>query len=595
MDESVSSQVVVFGTLAGCLVLFITSFIRYDLVAMSALLFLTFWGIIPSEKSFSGFANPAVITVVAVLILSKALENAGLVSLIGSWVAKVGQRPMLQVAVLTSLVAFLSAFINNVGALALLMPVAIQLARKSKRSPSYLLMPMAFGSLLGGMTTLIGTPPNLIISDFRRQTGGTSFSMFDFSPVGLGIALLGIVFISLFGWRLVPKRQSGADKNNLFNIEDYLSEVIVPDDSEWVDQQLIQLMDKQDELLVLALLRGKSKFSAPSPYLTLKGGDILILRADSESLSQFVEQHKLVLSGDKELPQDTLNFDEVSVIEAVVTRFSPAEKRTARDLNLRTRFSSNLLAIARRGQTFQRRLSDEKLRVGDVLLLQMPHEARADILNSLGLLPLAERDLKLAKPRRLIFTLVIFIAALCLSAFGIFPSAVTFSGAALLLVLSPVISLREAYAAIDWSIVVLLGAMIPVGEALETTGGAQRIAEFLLASTSALSPTIILGLVLLMAMFLSDVINNAAAAIVMAPIGISLANGLGVSADAFLLAIAIGASCAFLTPIGHQSNTLVMGPGGYRFGDYWRMGLVLELLILLAAIPLLRFFWPFDV
>ncbi|MCB0197600.1 MAG: SLC13 family permease [Anaerolineae bacterium] len=588
-----ADQIIVFATLLGALFLFVTGFIRYDIVAMLALVVLTLLGIIPAEDAFLGFANPAVITVGAVLVLSRSLENAGVVDIIGRWVARVGSRPVLQVSALTGLVTCFSAFINNVGALALLMPVAIQLARRSKRSPSYLLMPMAFGSLLGGMTTLIGTPPNLIIADFRRQAMGEPFRMFDYSPVGVGVALVGVLFIVLIGWRLVPRRRGQASRESLFDISDYLSELIITNDSDLVGTAIKDIPFSHGEMLIVALIRGETRFSAPSKYMTLRADDILIVRAGSEAISDMVKNHNLRLSGDNDKVERSLSTQEISLVEAVVTRYARAEKRTARDLSLRDRYQTNLIALARRGQAFEGRLSDEQFRTGDVLLLQMPYEGRSDILSNLGLLPLAERDIKIGKPQRLILTLSIFTIAIVLSAFSIYPAAVAFSAAAIALILSNVIRIREAYASIDWSIIVLLGAMIPVGQALETTGGATRIAELLLQTTGDISPPIILGLVLLVTMFLSDVINNAAAAIVMAPVGIHLANGLGVSIDPFLLAIAIGASCAFLTPIGHQSNTLVMGPGGYYFSDYWRMGLLLELLILVVSVPLLCFFWPF--
>ncbi|MCB0163039.1 MAG: SLC13 family permease [Anaerolineae bacterium] len=588
-----ADPLIVYATLLGALILFITGTIRYDLVALLALMLLTLAGIIPAEDAFLGFANPAVITVAAVLVLSRSLENAGLVDIIGGWVSRVGSSPTTQVSALTGLVTLLSAFINNVGALALLLPVAIRLARQSKRSPSYLLMPMAFGSLLGGMTTLIGTPPNLIIANFRRQAIGEPFQMFDFSPVGLGVALTGVLFIALIGWRLVPQRRGQSSREMLFHIDDYLSEFVIPEDSDLASSTIRDIPNNHGDFIIVAVLRGDARFSAPSKYLTLKAGDILIIRAGSEAIADFAKTHHLTLIGDKIPAEGALTTKEVGLVEAVVTRYARAERRTARDLSLRNRFQTNLLALARRGRAFEGRLNDERFRAGDVLLLQMPYEGRSDTLSALGLLPLADRDIKLGQPRRLIGTLSIFIIAIVLSALGIFPSAVAFMAAAVLLILSAVISLREAYASIDWSIIVLLGAMIPVGQALETTGGAAQIAELLLRTAGNLSPILILALVLFVTMCLSDVINNAAAAIVMAPVAINLANGLGVSVDPFLLGIAIGASCAFLTPIGHQSNTLVMGLGGYYFGDYWRMGLILELLVLLVSVLLLPVFWPF--
>lgn len=585
-------QMVVFGTLIGALILFVSNRIRYDVVALLALMVLALIGIIPPDKVFSGFANPAVITVAAVLVLSRALEKAGFVDIVGVWVAMVGRNPTLQVAILTGLVTLLSAFINNVGALALLLPVAIRVARRHRRSPSYLLMPMAFGSLLGGMTTLIGTPPNLIIADFRRTTLGQEFTMFDFSPVAVGVAFVGVAFISLIGWRIVPNRPGQNSREKLFHIKEYLSEIAIPWDSPLVGKSIEDLPNTEEDIIVVALIRDDEHITAPNKYMSLRARDVLIIRADSESITRFVKLYNVKLSGKVHPSTHQLESSKTSLVEAVVTRFSIAEHRTARNLALRDRFRTNLLAIARRGEALQGRLSDERFRPGDVLLLQMPDSAQTNILSALGLLPLGVRPFDLGDSPRLLLALLIFAAGVTLAALGIYPSAVAFTAAVLLMILLSVIRLQEAYASVDWSIIILLGAMIPVGQALETTGGATLIAHSILQAASSLSPIFVLGLLLAGTMLLSAVINNAAAAIVMAPVAIQVANGIGASADPFLLAIAIGASCAFLTPIGHQSNTIVMGPGGYHFGDYWRLGILLELIVLVVSLPLLYFFWP---
>ena len=584
-------QSLVFATLGMTLVLFVTGSIRYDLVALLALLFLTVIGIIPAEEAFLGFGNPAVVTVAAVLVISRSLENAGLVAIIGEHVAKVGSNITAQVAALTLLVTVLSAFINNVGALALMMPVAIQLARKHERSPSFLLMPMAFGSLLGGMSTLIGTPPNLIISDFRRSVTGEPFSMFDFSYVGAIVAAAGLVFIALIGWRMVPRRRGHGSRRDLFKIEDYLSEVVIGEASPLIGNSIRDSFDDDSDIVIAGLVREKNRLGRLSTYVPLRADDVLIVRANPEALAKFIEDNKLTLSGEK-ATEEELASQETCLVEAVVNRYSKSEHRTAKGMRLAARYGVNLLAISRRGRPVEGRLGTARFQSGDILLLQMPEESLAETLGSLGLLPLAERSIKIGRPRRLLLALTVFAAALIASSFGWLPSAVSFSVAVLLLVMTSVIDIKEAYESVDWSIVILLGAMIPVGKSLETTGGAGLIADTLLSTAGGFSPAIILGLVLVTTMFLSDLINNAAAAIVMAPVSISIANGMEASIDPFLLATAIGASCAFLTPIGHQSNTIVMGPGGYRFGDYWKMGIVLELIIAAVSIPLLLYFWP---
>lgn len=585
-------QVIVFTVLAAALTLFIWGRWRYDVVALLALLAVTVTGIIPGEQAFAGFGHPAVITVAAVLVVSRGLRNSGVVDLLAKPLFRVSERPSAQVGALSSLVATLSAFMNNVGALALLLPVAIRMARKHGRSPSLLLMPLAFGSLLGGLITLIGTPPNIIIATFRAGTGSEPFRMFDFAPVGLGVAIAGLLFISLIGWRLVPQRKGASSREELFEIGDYVTEVIVPADSKLVGMRLRDLGSVSDaEVLVIALLRGKRRLNSPSSFEVLRADDVLVVEADSEDLRELVDAAGLKLSGSRKLGEAALEGGEL--MEAVVMADSPIIGQTARSLNLRWRYGVNLLGVARMGSRIHRRLRDIRFQIGDVLLLQGPMETFNTTLSTLGCLPLAGRGLSLGQPRRVELGLIIFGSALLLAAVGLLPIQVAFIGAAVAMLLANIISLREAYESIDWSIIVLLGAMIPVGQALEYSGAAALIAQGTLALSGQLPPVISLLIILVATMFLSDLVNNAAAAVLMAPIAISVAVGLGASADPFLMAVAIGASCAFLTPIGHQSNTLVMGPGGYQFGDYWRMGLLLEVVIVVVSIPLIMLFWPF--
>lgn len=582
-------QLIVFGTLIGALALFIHGRLRYDVVAMLALLVVTITGVIPQDEAFAGFGHPAVITVAGVLVASRGLVNAGGVVVISRWIARAGNSPMMQVIALTPVVVVSSAFMNNVGALALLMPTTIRIARRSGTSPSLLLMPLAFGSLLGGLITLIGTPPNIIIASFRESATGEPFRMFDFTPVGLGIALAGSVFLALIGWRLVPQRQSKGSREELFDIEAYTTEVHVSDASPLVGKRLNEFKNDID-IVVSALLRNKQPIPFPSPYEIIRADDILIVEAGPVELSELIDTYKLDLVG--RASEEQLETSEVSIVEAIVTPQSQIINRTPRSLNLRQRYRVNLLAVSRKGERVKARLSKTRFQAGDVLLLQAYSDALPDVLAALGCLPLAERAIKLAKPRRLAMTVALFAGALILAATGVLPIAVAIVSAAVAMILLGIISLKEAYDSIDWPVIVLLGAMIPVGSALELSGGAQTITDGLLAVGRQAPPVVALAIILIGTMTLSDLINNAAAAVLVAPIALHVAEGLGVSSDPFLMAVAIGASCAFLTPIGHQSNTLVMGPGGYHFGDYWRVGLPLEILIVAVALPLLLIFWP---
>ncbi len=588
-------QIIVFITLILALGLFIWGKWRYDIVAVIALLIVTIAGIVPTEDVFSGFGHPAVITVGAVLILSRALMNSGLVDLISRWMFKLGKNPTIQIVAMTSLVAVFSGFMNNVGALALLLPVAVTMARKSGTPPSLILMPLAFGSLLGGLMTMIGTPPNIIIAMARAETGEIPFRMFDFTPVGFGVAVAGILFISLIGWRLLPKRTGQKSAEDLFHIEDYITEVRVREVSDLVGKRLRdQKIPRDIDVIIIGIVRGKKRLVARAMHEVLLEDDILIVEADSENLQAFVDWGKFTLEGKKVIERAELESDEVSVIEAVVMADSYAVGKHAFGLNLRRKYSINLLAVSRKGERVKTRLGEIRFRAGDVLLLNGPTDTLQESMQSLNWLPLAERNLKIGGERRILASLGIFMSAILIAALGILPIQVSFVGAAVAMVILGLLSLRQIYESIDWSIIVLLGAMIPVGHALESSGGAELIAGQLLRLSGGMSPAVTLLVLLVVTMFLSDVINNAAAAVLMAPIAINLAAGIGASPDPLLMAVALGASCAFLTPIGHQSNTLVMGPGGYHFGDYWKLGLPLEILIVAVGIPLILYFWPFG-
>ena len=588
-----TAQWIIFGTLLLTLILFITGRWRYDVVALIALLVVTLTGLIPVEQVFSGFSNSAVVTVAAVLVLSRGLQNSGVVDLIGGWLSRLKGGITIQLAALTAIVAILSAFMNNVGALALLLPVVLQLARKKQIPASSLLMPVAFASLLGGMTTLIGTPPNIIAASFREQTGEVPFIMFDFTPVGGGVALAGLLFIVLIGWRLIPKRQGRDASDSLFEIENYITEVKVSEKSHLAGKRLREIGDfSKAEVLIIGLVRGGERRMEPSAYTKLQANDILIVSADTENIKKLAGTSGVELVGNEKINRQDLESDEVTLMEAVIMPNSMMAGGTARSLNMRSRYGVNLLAISRQGKLLRRRLDHIRFQVGDVVLLQSHAETMKKIVETLGCLPLAGRNLRIGQPRQIFLALAIFTAALVTAALGMIPVQVAFVAAVVLMVIVKLVSLADAYESVDWPIIILLGAMIPVGGALETTGGAQLVADSILRISNQMSPIITLIILLVATMFLSDLVNNAASIVLMAPIGISVAEGMGVSIDPFLMAISIGASCAFLTPIGHQSNTLVMGPGGYKFGDYWRIGLLLEGIVAIVAIPLILIFWP---
>lgn len=567
---------------------------RYDLVAAMALMAIALTGIVSPKEAFSGFSHPAVISVGAILVVSQGLSNCGVTRLLVAPLASIGKNPTLALAAMVGAVIVASAFMNNVGALALMMPVAIKYARDHEQPIGKFLMPLAFGSLLGGLMTMLGTPPNLIIATFRAENGSGAFGMFDFLPVGGVVAAFGALYLVLLGWRLIPIRGKGTSREGLYEIGEYLTEVMVPEDGENSAISISELASENGEdVQIVALVRGERRIAAPRSNERILPGDTLIVEASAEDIQAFVERTGYKLAEGKHPSEDSLSSDSVEVEEAVVTARSPVIGKTVKNIRLRSVYGVNLLAIARQGQSVRRRLDSTGLRQGDVLLLQGSEGALSEVMQSLALLPLATRKLRFGAPPRLALGVATFAAAVVLVTVGVLPVQLAFAAAAVVMLTFGLLSLKQAYDSVDWPVIMLLACMMPVGYALESTGGAQTLANLVTNIAGNSGPIVALAVVMVGAMTLSDVINNAAAAVLLAPIGISVAESLGVSSDPFLIAIALGASCAFLTPIGHQSNTLVMGPGGYRFSDYWRVGLPLQIAIFIVALPMILRVWPF--
>lgn len=592
-----TDQLTIFAILAITLGLFVWGRWRYDIVALLALLAVVLSGLIPPQEMFAGLGHPAVITVAAVLVVSRGLLNAGLVDTLSRRLMRVGEQSWVQVATLTGIVALSSGFMNNVGALALFMPVAIWMSRKSGNSPSLLLMPLAFGSLLGGMLTMIGTPPNIIIATYRQESGGTPFGMFDFLPVGAAVTLAGLIFLSLIGWRLTPQRMDQDTSKDLFEISAYLTELRIPKECKFAGRTLHDLMaavrDDAD-MSVVGLVRNGNRKVLPSIFEVLEEEDILLVESDSDSLKTLLDVTNLVLAAG-EHRDDEKKKEEAgrwNLTEAIITHKSILVGKTTCALALRERYGLNVLAVARQGHRLRERLGKLRLEAGDVLLVQAQEESLQSTLNELGCLPLASRGLRIGKPHQVLLSGGIFVVALALIALELFSAMTALVGASLAMVLTGLVAKDEVYDSIDMPVIILLAAMLPVGQALETTGASDLIAQALLETARSASPAIVLTLLMTAVMLLSNLINNAAAAVIAAPIAIKMAQGMEASADPFLMTVAIGASCAFLTPIGHQSNALVMVPGGYRFGDYWRVGLPLSVLVLAVGVPMILWFWP---
>lgn len=580
---------------------------RHDMVALGALLVCVLAGLVPAAEAFSGFSHPAVITVACVLVLSYGLQTSGAVDALARYVLPAASGPTTTIAALTGLAACLSSFMNNVGALALLMPLAIQVAARQGLPAGRVLMPLAFGSILGGMTTLIGTPPNLIVSNFRVQSEGSGFAMFDFTPVGIVVALTGVAFVAIIGWRLVPARKR-ADVEG-FETGAYLTEARVLKSGKAAGMSLRQIETELEgaDAQIVGVVHNGLRVPAPGGAWRVWAGDVLIIEAEPGALASVLSSLGLILEEDarkQEKSQDEeqengkgvnkglLQSDDIVLIEMVVLPDAAVTGRSASSILLRSRYGVNLLAISRQGRRSTARLRTMPIHEGDVLLLQGAPEALAEFAAQFGCVPLAERPLRLPETRRTLAACGAMAVAVGCAAFDLLPAAVAFAVGALLAVGLRVIPLRRLYTVIDWPVIVLLAALIPVAGALADTGTADLIARFLLDSVAQGNVIAALAVILIVTMTLSDFMNNAATATIMCPIAIGTAERLSASADPFLMAVAVGASCAFLTPIGHQNNTLILGPGGFRFGDYWRLGLPLEVLVVAVGIPMIVVVWP---
>ena len=601
-------QGIVLGVIVGIFGLFAWGKWRYDIVAVIGLFSLVVADVIVDkvlgregsvlidpESALAGFGHPAVITVAAVLVISRALRNSGVVDLITRQLAPFAKNQTLHIASLCVVAAVLSAFMNNVGALALLLPVALKTANEQGRSPSLILMPLAFASILGGMITMIGTPPNIIISTFRAQeVGGEAFGMFAFAPVGGLVALLGVVFVTVIGWRLIPKDSlKPAGQDEMFALKEYITEVRVPEECSFIGMTLGEVeKDTGEKMMIFGFIKKDGKVVTPNRNNLVRAGSRYLVKVDPVDLKAIMDQSGLRLEKELRSRIDSIEGEDVNFTEVVVTPNSQLVGRSRAFLRSRTSNSVVLMAVARQGQPIQKRLGDVEFRVGDVLLLQGAQDNIEEHAASLHLLPLAEREVRVGIFSKITIAVAIFVAAILLSMFKIMPTTLSFLGAILAYVFLGILPLRDLYREIDWPVIVLLGAMIPVSGALQSTGLTGEIAAAVNNLTESMPVWSIVALLMVVTMCLSDVINNAATALIMAPIGVGIALQMGVSPDPFLMAVAVGASCAFLTPIGHQCNALILGPGGYRFGDYWRMGLPLEILIVIGSVPLILKFFP---
>ncbi len=587
-------QGLAFGLIALTIGAFVWGRFRFDLVAVVALVAGLAVGVIPAEAAFDGFKNDVTVIIACALIVSAAFARSGIVELAMRRVLPLLKTERSQVPVLTTAVTVLSMATKNVGALAIMMPVALQVARRTGSAPSRLLMPMAFGAMAGGMVTLVGTAPNIIVSEVRQQIVGEPFAMYDFAPVGLAITAMALAFLAV-GYRILPKDRRGATQMNAaLAANAYATEVIAPED--WVQETMtVSALAAcgEGDVRIMALLRAGKRRPSPRGNVVVRPGDVLLVEGEQQALQEFIARSKLkLIREDRPIAMENA-AEEIAVVEAVIGRNSPLQGQSVKQSDLYGRHGINLLGVSRSGYELTQHLRTAKLAPGDIVLLQGAEQSLPTALQALDLLPLAEREVRLGSTKKRFLPAAVLAVAMILVGFGLVPVAVAFFGAAVVIVALGGLKMREAYAALDGPLLVLIAALIPVSDAIQQTGGSDLIAGLLRHVFNGLPGLVAVAGVLLASMAVTPFLNNAATVLIVAPIGATLARQLGFNADPFLMAVAVGAACDFLTaPIGHQCNTLVMGPGGYRFADYPRLGAPLSVLVLLVAPPLILLFWP---
>lgn len=587
-----SDQIILFSLFGAVFALLLWGRFRYDMVAFAALMAGVVLGVVPTEKAFAGFGHPATIVVALVLVVSAGLVRSGAVFLITRTLVDSSRALGGHIALMGGIGGVLSAFMNNVAALALLMPVDVQTARKAGRSPGLSLMPLSFATILGGMATLIGTPPNIIIAAIREETLGAPFAMFDFAPVGGVTAIAGLIFVALIGWRLIPHREDTTLQAS--DIGAYIAELTLPDDSPHVGKRLAELQEtaQKTDVALLGLIRDGKRRYGTAQNTVLRAQDILVLEAQPDALDEFRSALSLAFADADREERLKAAGDGLDIIEVVATREARITSKTAQSIGLHWRQRSVLMGISRQGRRITKQVRKTVILPGDILLLLVPKDKGDDVIEWLGALPLADRGLAVTQNTKTWLAIGLFGGAVAAASVGLIYLPIALGLVVIAYVLTQIVPLNELYDHIEWPVVVLLGSMIPLGAALETSGGTELISGGLIGLTDGMPAWAILTILMIVTMSLSDVLNNTATTIVAAPVGIQMAQTLEVSPDPFLMAVAVAASSAFLTPIGHKNNTLILGPGGYRFGDYWRMGLPLEILVVAVSIPAILVFWP---
>jgi di/tricarboxylate transporter len=588
-------MILVLALLGLALVLFVTEKLPVELVALVVMSVLLASGVLTVEESLSGLSNPATVTVASMFVLSAWLYRTGALNFLGEWLSHFGRNGFWPTAVLMMVtVGIASAFINNTAAMAIFLPIALAVARDTGHSPSKLLMPLSFASMFGGICTLIGSSTNILVSTIAAEHGQKPFGMFEFSKLGLVMALVGTVYMLTIGVRLIPDRRDAADLTSSFEIADYLTEIVVLPTSKSVNMSFPESPLVRDfGVTILEVFRDGKRVAVPAARTIIRANDVLKVRCDLETIQKLREEDGIVLRPHLKWQDSDLVSDAAVLVEAVVAPNSPLEGRTIEEIRFRNQFGANVLALRHGEQVVRKQIQRTRLRGGDTLLI----EARRDHMDKLrdlrNFVIVNELDRKEFKKRRIVPAVAIIVGVVAFAAAGVAPIVVTAVIGAVLMILAGCLSLDEAYQSIEWKVIFLLAGILPLGVALDRSGAALILSNLLVKVVGELGgPILVLSALYLCSSLMTEVMSNNATAVVLAPIAIVAAEGLGVDPRPFLFAVTFAASASFMSPVGYQTNTMIFGPGRYRFADFLRVGLPLNLLFWILATLLIPRFWP---
>jgi di/tricarboxylate transporter len=588
---------IVSAILLLALVLFVTELVPIDLTALLVVGLLILTQVLTPAEGFSGFSHPAPVTVAAMLVLSTGLIRTGAVAKLGQKVSALGgSSEVSQLAVIFPVVALLSAFISNTAAVAMFLPLVLNIAREKKLSPSKLLLPLSYAAILGGACTYIGTSTNIIVGTIFAAGTHPPLQMFEFSGLGLVLLTLGAVYMLAIGQRNLPYRPTEASLTEGYRLREYLTELVIRSDSPLLDKTLRETdFSQMLDIEVLEIQRGRQKLRLFLQEIRLKSGDVLIVKGNLENILKIRDTEGVDILAEAKLSDRDLKSEDITLAEAVISPDSSLIGRTLKEANFRQRYQATALAIRRHASQIRDKLGRVRLRMGDMLLVQVRKEVLGNLRQDSDFLLILEEsqssDFRLSK---LPIAVLIFLGVIAAAAFQKLPIELAALFGALLMVFTRCITLREAYRAVDWRIVILIGGTLSLGTAMEKTGTATAIAESLVGWSGTLGPVALIAVLYLVTMGMTEIMSNNATAALLTPIAISIAHHGGWDPRPFAFCVAFAASCSFLTPIGYQTNTMVYGPGGYRFTDYFKVGAWLSLISWLTATLLIPHIWPFS-